>query len=258
MNVIRVMGGLGNQMYQYAFGQLQKANGIEVAYDLSWFKNHSKSDIHREYVLDKFHTDMKLSKFLKQETIKEKKYSPVLTKKKNCNFVGYWQCLDTYFPILPQLQADLRLKEQFYTEKYLKIKKAILKQESISVHIRRGDYLVTPGFGVLPFTYYLKAIYDHEGDLFIFSDDIQWCRKTFKKEYFVGKVTFVNVADYLAFDLMRLCKHNIVANSSFSCLAAFVNPNENKWICAPKRWNNVETPRLKEKKQHLPKKWILC
>lgn len=258
MNIIRLMGGLGNQIYQYAFGQLQKKNGIKVSYDLSWFANHSKTDTHREFVLDKFPVDMQFSKFLKQNTISEKEYSFSLTKKKKCNFVGYWQCLDTYFPILEQLQKEFRVKEEFYTAKYLKLKKLITAQESISVHVRRQDYLTTLGFSVLPFRYYLQTICELEGNLFIFSDDIKWCRKTFKQIYFTGKVTFVDLEDYLAFDLMQLCNHNITANSSFSSLAAFLNTNEDKIVYAPKKWNNIEPPKLKERKDHLPKTWRLC
>ena len=258
MNVIRLMGGLGNQMFQYAFGQLQKQNGIKVSYDLSWFDNHSKSDTHREYILDKFYTDLTFSKFLKQPTVSEKEYTIALTKRRNCNFVGYWQCLDTYFPILAQLRKEFRVKEEFYTDKYLKLKKLITKLESVAVHVRRQDYLTTDGFFVLPFRYYLQTIYELEGNLFIFSDDIRWCKRAFKKEYFTGTITFVDIEDYLAFDLMQLCKHNITANSSFSSLAAFLNLNENKIVYAPKKWNTIEPPKLKERKEHLPKDWILC
>jgi hypothetical protein len=96
----------------------------------------------------------------------------------------------------------------------------------------------------------MRALDMIDGELFIFSDDLKWC-----KEHFSG--TFVDLPDYLAFDLMRQFKYHIIANSTFSQWAAHLSPHLDKVVIYP------ETPCVNKaiehlKKNHYPKNWILC
>jgi len=252
------MGGIGNQMFQYAFGQLQKyTTGVEVGYDISWFKVLPKNCTPRSFGLDRFNVQIQFSKFLNQRIFQEKEvWDDSWLKLKEGNFVGYWQFIDSYLPILSQLQTSFQLKEELYTEDYLRLRKQIKSGKSVSLHVRRGDYLTTPGFSVIPLRYYFDALWETEGDVFIFSDDIAWCKDHFKQEYFTRKITFVDLEECSSLDLMSLCDHNIIANSSFSSWGAFLNPNPNKVVIAPNDWTPLETNRAKEKKRHLPKEWI--
>jgi hypothetical protein len=255
MNVIKLMGGLGNQLFQYAFGQVQASNGIDVAYDQSWFTMRKK-DTPRPYLLDKFNTTVKDSPFLKQQTFYETEYDETLGLIPNCNFDGYWQYVNYYTSITSLLQSAITLKVSEYTPEYLQLKEKACNEETIAVHIRRGDYLTTKGFKIVPIAYYFEAIQKIKGNILIFSDDLEWCKKIFRPPFFSRKITFVDLPDYLSFDLMKQCSHNITANSSFSIMAAFLNNNPNKVIITPKQTcldHRIEY----EKQECLPKEWIL-
>lgn len=258
MNVVKLMGGLGNQLFQYAFGQAQRANGIEVCYDRTWFDDTPSSNTIRPYRLDKFDTDIKFCPFLKQQSIHETVFDPALLLVTNCNFFGYWQYPEYFTSILTAISQQIRVKQIHYSTEYRSLKKHLSNgQETISVHIRRGDYLTTPGFSVLPLRYYFEALQNMKGDLMIFSDDLTWCRANFRQEYFNRNIIFADVEDFLAFDLMRQCTHNIVANSSFSLFAAVLNPNEDKMVVIPKQWQKSHPDRpFTDKSMFLPKEWI--
>lgn len=257
MNVIKLMGGLGNQIFQYAFGQVQKFNGIDVFYDRSWFDNRLNSETPRSYLLDKFHTDVNVSLFLKnQETITEAGYNKELATLQDFNFWGYWQYLRYYDCILSLLQAEFLVKGIYYTAKYEALRKQAENSEITALHVRRGDYVTTKGFKTLPLTYYFEALQLVPGDIFIFSDDILWCKEKFKTQYFNRKLTFVELSDYLSFDLMRHCSNFVISNSTFSTLAAYLCTNSDKIVVGSK---NVclESAIEKEKKRYQPKNWIL-
>lgn len=253
MNVIKLMGGLGNQLYQYAFGQVQKASGIEVMYDRSWFDfRHPGSK--REYNLDKFTIEVPLGSFLNQQEIREKGYEPALLRVSNCNFFGYWQFLNYYLPILPQLKSILKVKQELYTPEYEKWKELVENSKITAIHIRRGDYLTTKGFEVLPLSYYYQALTQTESEaIFIFSDDLKWCKKVFPQSAFKRELFFIDLPDYLAWDLMRVCVNQIIANSSFSQWAGFMNPNKDKKIFYS---SLVTMEDEKERHKQFPKEWI--
>jgi hypothetical protein len=135
---------------------------------------------------------------------------------------------------------------------------------SVSVHVRRGDYVFNPEtnayHGVCSPEYYRKAIRlmkEKHGDcyFFVFSDDIEWCRANLEvgeKTAFVSHNTGRN--SYLDMQLMSLCKHHIIANSSFSWWGAWLNPSSDKTVIAPAKWfaeGKHDTAGL------YPKKWQL-
>jgi hypothetical protein len=110
-------------------------------------------------------------------------------------------------------------------------------KNSVSLHVRRGDYLVNASY-VCPESYYKKALelIDREiqiDHIYIVSDDIPWCKKTFKDK----RITFIEgLPDYIDFYIQTLCTHNIISNSTFSRMATFLNENSSKIVYAPATW----------------------
>jgi len=265
MNVIKMCGGIGNQLFQYAFGKALQNQGKLVCYDVSWY-NHPGAmhpQFSRPFRLDKFQVNsLFVSPFLKENSIVcETKvgYNLGLFDLKNDNnFNGYWQYYDYCELVLPELRKEYQLKTREYTDKFLKYADLIWKSESVSVsvHVRRGDYLLgrKMAYCDLSVNYYFDAMKLIKGDLFIFSDDLPWCRKIFNQAYFTRKVTFVDIDDYFAIELMKYCKYNIITNSTFSWWAALLNDDPGKVVICPKHYLG-DTPEYSEQYRY-PKEWI--
>lgn len=158
---------------------------------------------------------------------------------------------DFQFPSLDTVNSELKNKIEAATN-------------SVSVHIRRGDYLksktVLEIHGILPFSYYLEALNILKDKyqpltLFIFSDDIPWVKTNFKnidiESYFIDNNTKDSWKDMA---LMSYCKHHIIANSSFSWWGAWLNRNPDKIIIAPKIWFADPELNLKSK-SIIPETW---
>jgi len=117
-------------------------------------------------------------------------------------------------------------------------------ENSVSLHVRRGDYLENASY-VCNEAYYKKALelIDKEAQtdhIYIVSDDIPWCKETFKD----SRIIFIEgVPDYIDFYIQTLCSHNIIANSTFSRMATFLNENENKIVVAPAVWFGADQDR---------------
>ena len=125
---------------------------------------------------------------------------------------------------------------------------------SVGVHVRRGDYLRMPDHHpVLPMSYYMEAMEIFKGSTFvIFSDDDDWCRK---QDWGGHEVYFsISYRDVLAMRNMSVCRHNIIANSSFSWWGAYLNQREGRMVVAPKQWFGSKLPH--DTKDLLPKEWI--
>ena len=99
MNVVKIYGGLGNQLFQYAFGKCMSLKGIEVSYYTPFKKIHKKEPF-RRYLLDKFNVQIEKGILLNQRTFRDMDYTPDMIEMNNCNFFGYWQHLDLYKKIL--------------------------------------------------------------------------------------------------------------------------------------------------------------
>ena len=250
MNVVKVMGGIGNQLFQYAFGKLQTKRGTYVLYDTTWYTKH-RTLPERPFRLDKFNLKYKSGNFKPMNTtVKEVSYDPNLITLWNHNFHGYWQYLDYYKDIIPELREEFKVKEQYITSDYKRYLNKIKQGDSIAVHVRRGDYL-NKGHVVLPLDYYQTALSNLRGNIFIFSDDIPWCKKYFQNAIFIEKVD-----DYLAFELMRMCTHQVISNSTFSWWAAILNDNPRKIVYAPEQWIIRKEDKDKyNRDKHYPKDW---
>lgn len=176
------------------------------------------------------------------------RYTPeVLSDKSDRYLEGFWQTEKYFLPIEKDIRTLFRFQIPL-SEKSAAVQKALQAQQpaslSASVHVRRGDFLHVKSFQVCTETYYNNAISyaikNHSVSAFyVFSDDMDWCRKNLD---FCGiKTIFVDwnigADSWQDMALMGLCRCNIIANSSFSWWAAWLNDNPDKKIIAPSIWN---------------------
>lgn len=185
----------------------------------------------------------------------------VLNVPKNSVLYGYYQSEKYFSRIRKMLREELSLRSK-PSGRNRKWKAQIEEKRSISVHVRRGDY--TDQGWTLPNEYYRLAIksidhIDENTHLFFFSDEMEWVKENIKlilpEGLSSGKVSYVNCNDnrnaYEDIRLMRLCTHNVIANSTFSWWGAWLNPNKEKSVLAPSYWlrNRVENLDI------IPKRW---
>ena len=264
MKIIRLIGGLGNQMFQYAFGQIIKD---DVAYWFDQVKGNPNVAT-RPYELDFFKcnpwilSQNELAMIIEGgqqlggefaykivEEIPPSVYNPELLKQENALFIGYFQCYQYYDQIRKQLLDEFVPSTSIDSENQ-KILDLIQKTNSVSLHIRRGDYVkLQHVHGLCNLEYYQKAIdfivskTSVSPHFFLFSDDIEWVKDNLKIN-FPFTVVDLNHEKKSPWDmwLMKHCKHNIIANSSFSWWGAWLNENPNKIVIAPKKWRTDDAP----------------
>jgi hypothetical protein len=272
MIVVQLIGGLGNQMFQYALGRsLADKHKTSLELDLSWFDDIENDSTKRRYELDCYPIKAQLTdaRNLKlTEPGKDKAdglfinkllgktplnlyieagpsfHADILNLSNNVYLKGYWQNEKYFEGIRQHLLKEFTPKElSSYTKNTVK---KIRDRLSVSLHVRRGDYVNNPltnkFHGLTAVKYYVNAL-EHidakcdDPQLFVFSDDIKWCQDNLP---FAQKAIFVNgnPPDRSCEDmyLMRQCKHNIIANSSFSWWGAWLNENKDKMVVAPKIW----------------------
>ncbi len=286
MIIVKIYGGLGNQMFQYALGRtLSLKNKAQLKLELSFF-NNSGMAIAREYGLNHFNIEgepatiddlwqftnrgfsrkvsERLKPFYRRQIVNEPHYNfaPNILKIIGDKFLsGYWQSEKYFLPIADIIRRDFTLRDEYKnlpTELVNKIKNS----NSISIHFRRGDYVASPEvnkvIGVKTLDYYYQAlsVVAQKVDrphLFIFSDDIEWVRNNFKTTHEITFISGSGLKDYQEMILMSLCQHNILANSSFSWWGAWLNNNPNKIVIAPKKWLNDSAVNTQDL---IPDNWI--
>jgi hypothetical protein len=232
---LRYSGRTGNQLFQAATAYaLAKRNGAQVLYPC---KNKSK------YTSE---PTLKLEPQYNGEQIK-------LTYEEPKDF--------TYQPI--PFTPDMELIGYFQTEKhFVDYREDILKlfpqpikvPNTVGIHVRRGDYLRHgTKHPVVTKNYLLEAMTVFVGyDYLFFSDDIEWCTENFSM---ISRVAF-SVQDQITdLRLMAGCDHNIISNSSFSWWGAWLNPNPDKTVIAPKVWFGEGNRHLKTE-NIVPENWV--
>lgn len=271
MILVKFSDGLGNQMFQYAIYKRFQLLGKEVYGDLESYdryNNHSGFEIEKIFNLEvnKATTEyIKKYSFCKNENINNfmikklgkiknnvlennHKYIHNLYEKDNKRLIGYWQNIKYINPIKNELLKDFSFND-IEDEENLKILNKINNCNSVSIHIRRGDYIKNKSakarYYVCDINYYNKAIKKiieenrEKVEFFIFSNDIDWVAKNIKipKGF---NYTYVNhnsgKSSFRDMQLMSNCKHNIIANSTFSWWAAYLNKNKYKKVIAPDKW----------------------
>lgn len=292
MVIVRLCGGIGNQMFQYAAARrLAHVNNVPLKLDLGWF-GKNRAYTRRKYNLDCFaltaetgrdeeiaalrsHRNNSFSRrfpaFLKkrffhtgQTHIIEKAYNfdpEILLLKDNVYLDGYWQS-DKYFNDAGDvIRSDFTFRDEPEGQN-LQYAEMILNLNSVSLHVRRGDYVTsakTGAFhGLCSLDYYKKAvneIFRKTGKpvFFMFSDDMEWVKSNLKID---GDVYYIdcNTTETCHEDmrLMSLCKHHIIANSSFSWWGAWLGSDPDKIVYAPSKWFNAKV----DTRDNIPSSWI--
>jgi len=203
--------------------------------------------------------------YYKWKYVKERDYTfdpNILTIKDNAYLDGYWGSEKYFKEIEPAIKREFTVKGEPNSSN-ARIAEEIQNTESVSIHFRRGDYVTDPITNKIHGTcspdYYKKAVddickYTSAPHFFIFSNDPEWVKNNFSIQYPVTLVT-VNSSDKPQWDLylMSLCKHHIIANSTFSWWGAWLSTNTDKRIYTPKRWYNVD---YINQKDTFPDSWI--
>lgn len=298
MIIIRITGGIGNQLFQYAFVRsLSIKLNEKFKLDLSWYRDYHKFEkadnpnaaTKREYLLNKFNIKenllnpvyLSISYRLNNSSILNKiiKYPPFtyfsynttteldfdinkIKKFNNVYLSGFWQKNNLFEEFREILKEEFTLKNNL-SEKNTILLNKIKSSNSVAIHIRRGDLLNRPvAVAEQPSSsdkYYYNAIDKimekvEEPELFVFSDDINWVKNNYK---FNSPTTYVhnNGPDFEHFKLMCNCKHQIIANSTFSWWAAWLNNYQKKIIISPKWW--YRDPVKNESIIRIPQNWIV-
>lgn len=277
MITIYLSGGLGNQMFQFSAAyqiSLYKKTSVKINIANCTVRNYELDIfplIKNKFIPSKFKTSLNLKVlrpfnffFRRNDFFESHPFVYDLNIEKvsnNTNLVGYFQS-EKYFLENRKDILNIFKFEKSDDSKFLSIKKIIEDSQSVSIHVRRGDYVENKNankyHGTLPISYYKKAtnfIVSHVKNpkFFLFSDDLHWAKQNFSflQSFYLVDINTGKLA-YRDMHLMSLCKHNIIANSSFSWWGAWLNQNSSKIVIAPRRW-------VKEKSEPIldiiPKSW---
>ncbi|WP_083305095.1 alpha-1,2-fucosyltransferase [Moorena producens] len=290
--IVRLSGGLGNQMFQYAIGRkIALVNNVQLKLDISSFEH----DLIRMYNLYWFQIKQAfasseelaalksliqtkesnpvilrlrqvMKRFASWKVFREEQLMPfnpnIMTSSDKIYLDGYWQSEKYFLDIEDVIRREYTCKYEPNAQSK-KIAEMIANSHSVSIHVRRGDYVSNPGtnqlHGTCSLTYYQQCVEQIAKEVlhphfFVFSDHPIWVKENLCLDYPMTFVTHNNhLRDYEDLWLMSHCQHHIIANSSFSWWAAWLNPNLNKKVFAPKKWFN--DPRL-DTRDLLPDNWI--
>ncbi|HCY73564.1 MAG TPA: alpha-1,2-fucosyltransferase [Rikenellaceae bacterium] len=283
MKIVNIMGGLGNQMFEYAFAiSLQERFHEDVLIDTShyghlFFKRYKGANLHNGFEIHNVFPNASLKEANPLQLMRVTWYMPnyllsrilrrLLPIRKNeiiqtsadyfshheeyyqikgdAYYEGIWESAKNYIPIREKLQQVYAHGDP--NEENARYIESMEAENSVGIHIRRGDYLFCPEFmGICDLNYYECAIteiqkYGQNYTYYIFSNDTRWCA-----EYIIplcknSKVVLVsnNTGKDSVWDmfLMTHCKNLIIANSSFSWWGAFLNKRGGT-IIAPQKWVN--------------------
>lgn len=274
MVITNLIGGLGNQMFQYAAGRaLSLERGVPLRLDVSGFANY---ELHQGFELQRLfncsadiasETDVRgilgwqflpvirqvvsrpgMGALRRKTLVMEPHFqywSGIKNVPSDCYLAGYWQSHKYFTEVAAQIREDFSFRLPL-EHKNAELAKQIGKTNAVSLHVRRGDYVHnTKNSGVYEqcsLDYY-KASIRHVADrviephFFVFSDDITWVKKNIKIDFLHHYVEHNKGAEsYNDMRLMSLCAHHIIANSSFSWWGAWLNPRTNKIVITPKKW----------------------
>ncbi|MFO0453459.1 MAG: alpha-1,2-fucosyltransferase [Pseudomonadota bacterium] len=270
MIIARLLGGLGNQLFQYAAARaVALRHGQELRFDISGFASLPG----RSYRLDHFRIDGRPieGKELRALGVEGLHFPwgrlkrklglrpaiPVITEPHfhfdprleqapaHCYLSGYWQSPRYFADIEPQIRQEFQVRDPL-SENTRALAERIAASESVAIHVRRGDYISNPTaasvHGICGSEYYAAAerllLESRPGaQAFVFSDEPAWAASNLRLSM---PAAFVDHnppdRDYEDLHLMAQCKHHIIANSTFSWWGAWLATNPHKFVVAPRGW----------------------
>lgn len=277
MKIINISGGLGNQMFQYAFLlAMREETSDECLMDASkyaTYKLHNGFELPNVFNITgrcataeelkrvtRYTTNYKLSRVYRKFLPKKRtevlepmpgcEYMPnIFTEAKEDQFYeGIWQNEKYFGHIRPIILQEFSYRQPLSIQNKEMARK-FAEGTTVSLHIRRGDYLLHKNYiGLCGLDYYTSAIdyvkekYGNQVKFAIFSNDMDWCKENILPLITGHEYTMVDwnkgSESYNDIRLMGYCRVNIIANSSFSWWAAYLNQNEDKEVIAPKVWIN--------------------
>lgn len=287
--IVRLVGGLGNQLFQYSLGRrLSAARKVGLKLDTSDFERSGD----REFRLQHFAIEAQIATPIDVQRFQRPKSAlwrfldrlregckpyyrrrtvwqrgdgydeRILRVPRSVYLVGYWQSEKYFTAIRETLLDDLTVVTKPAPEN-IDLAARIGGCQSVSLHVRRGDYVTHPGVRSVLNTcseqYYLSAVRVlgstvSSPTFFVFSDDIAWAKDHLKLDY---PTTFVAhngpERDYEDFRLMAHCRHHIIANSTFSWWAAWLSSHPDKIVVAPQQWFRDPT---RSSQDLIPSDWM--
>jgi hypothetical protein len=274
MIISHILGGLGNQMFQYAAGRaLALRKGTNLRVDLTGFANYrfqrefelqrvfklpdivaSESDVRSilgwqaSPLMRRILTRPGFAALRKREFVVEPHfhYWPGIQGVSADSYLhGYWQSEKYFSAFADTIRDDFSFRSPL-TGKNLELAKQVEACDAVSLHVRRGDYVTdnktSTILGACSLDYYREAVpyiarHVSRPHFFVFSDEISWAKENLKLDFPCVYID-QNRGDesYRDMQLMSLCDHHIIANSSFSWWGAWLNPRGDKIVVAPKRW----------------------
>lgn len=289
--ISNMVGGLGNQMFQYAAGRaLAESHDVELLLDTRMFKEyglHNGYELERLFCIDsRVASDSEITKLIGWRAsrigrrILADGYFPVIQGRNyykerhisfnkeffalphDCYLKGYWQS-DCYFRDYEALiRKQFRFKIPYSCNNHSVAAKIQSHTNTVSLHVRRGDYVANARTNAVHGTctpdYYHRAMIEignrfSNVTYFVFSDDVEWAKEnlTIRDECYFVRHN-AGQESYNDMRLMSLCNHHIIANSSFSWWGAWLNPSLNKIVIAPQRWFANGA----DCSTHVPENWL--
>ena len=284
MIITELNGGLGNQLFQYAAG-LSLALRHHTSLKISTQFNHTDTSRNlglsffnintieaTEEEINELYPSSKLIRSIQnllptpqKHYFREKHFSFHSDFNKlgaNIYLRGYWQSELYFSSIANQIKETFTLQPRYYNN-ILSLIEEVNNTESVSIHIRKGDYLKPPYsdyYAYLDSEYYnnaIVALFDHLPQLnfFIFTDDPKWVKENLHLNSPYRLISGVETSSmYEDFQAMLCCKYHIIANSSFSWWTAWLSSRDGKKVIAPKLWfknGPSDTSDL------IPKSWLI-
>jgi hypothetical protein len=259
INII-IDGGFGNQLWQYALGQHLKERGRVVTFDKSRLRHeYSDGGHHRDrakYALDRLNVNVDFGSLVGQTVVEPNMpFIPTVLDMDNVTLQGCWQS-EKYLGNAEVLRNQFTCKQPPSAEAVAWAELIKVSPNPTFLHVRHGDYMLPENLkyhGVMPTAYYkaaLDMIFKKTApcEVFIFSDDPDWCRTNLPGLVVAGNNQFEDLW------LMSLCKNGVIANSSYSWWGAWLGPDKNGGVVvAPKQW--FVTPSL-DSRDIVPKRWV--
>lgn len=291
MVIVQLIGGLGNQMFQYATARaIAYRTNMPLKLDVTAFANYKL----RPYrlgcfnIIENFTTETEVRRFRRprrrqiiafttyeitkhllpwrgQKIVEERRFSfdsGILRIGGGVYLAGYWQSEKYFADVAELIRQEFTLKSE-PDRLNQQVLDEIEAANSVSLHIRRGDYVSNPVtnrfHGVLGLDYYSRAVNyiasrTAQPHFFVFSDDMAWAKENLRLSFPLSFIEHNGEdRDYEDLRLMSRCKHHIIANSSFSWWGAWLNANPEKIVVSPKKWFN-HAPL--DTKDLIPEYWV--